>query len=244
MKGRILTYESLGMVDGPGLRFIAFLQGCPLRCLYCHNPDSWSPKGGRLVDSEDVVAEAMKYRNWMTGGGGLTLSGGEPLMQPEFTKAILDRTREKGIHTALDTSGFGPLHKTKPVLASADLILFDIKTMNEDLHKKLTGVDQNQTFPALDYLVEINKPLWVRHVLVPGLTDNESDLIALRDKLLKLPNLKRFDLLPFHKMGEEKWEEVNRKYTLKDTQTPLPEQVAKINSIFTEAGLPVGKAID
>jgi len=225
------------MVDGPGLRFIVFLQGCPLRCLYCHNPDSWSPKGGRLVSSQQVVAEALKYKSWMTGGGGLTISGGEPLLQPEFTLAILEEGKRKKLHTALDTSGFGPLHKTKPALEAADLILLDLKTANPDLHKRLTGVEQRQIQPALDYLVEINKPLWVRHVLVPGLTDGMDDLKMLRDKLLELPNLQRFELLPFHKMGEEKWAAEGLNYTLGDTPAPLPEEWKRAAALFQEAGL-------
>lgn len=242
VKGRIHSFESCGMVDGPGLRFIAFLQGCPLRCLYCHNPDSWNFSGGLEMTSAQVVEEAWKYRTWMkTSGGGMTLSGGEPLAQRDFTLDILQRARRKNIHTAIDTSGLCILEKTKPCLDEADLVIMDIKSANPLVHKNLTGIDQDGPLATLDYLKSIEKPLWLRHVLVPGLTDSPEDLENLKKLLLDVPNLKRFELLPFHKMGEEKWAQEGIPYTLTETPSPEKEDVQRIFEDFMAAGIPISE---
>ena len=168
VNGRIHSLESCGMVDGPGLRFVAFLQGCPLRCLYCHNPDSWNPRGGLQMSSLELVEEAWQYRTWMnSSGGGITLSGGEPLYQPEFVLDIIRRAHKKGMTVALDTSGFGCLEKTRECLDEADLILLDIKSPLPEAHKNLTGIRADQPRATLEYLKAIEKPLWIRHVVVP-----------------------------------------------------------------------------
>ena len=239
--GRIHLLESCGMVDGPGLRFVAFLQGCPLRCLYCHNPDSWKPKGGREMSSEDLVEEAWKYRTWMkASGGGITLSGGEPLFQPEFTLDVIRRAHKKGMTVALDTSGYGNLKKTKDCLDEADLILLDVKTALTAAHKGLTGIDADQPRATLDYLKSIGKPLWIRHVVVPGLTDGEESLRALKDLLMDIPSLEKFEFLPFHKMGEEKWAQEGIPYKLTDTPSPSKAFIEKIWREFSDAGIPMG----
>lgn len=239
-KGRVHSFESCGMVDGPGLRFVVFLQGCPLRCRFCHNPDSWKFSGGSEMTALEVVREAAKYRNWMqTSGGGITLSGGEPLSQAEFTLDIIRRAHRKKMHVALDTSGYGNLEKIKSCLDEADLIIMDIKTANTLHHETVTGVSAALPRQTLDYLREIKKPLWIRHVLVPGLTDNSKDLESLLTLLKTIPSLERFEFLPFHKMGEEKWEEVGQEYTLKETQTPDQVFVEGWVERFRREGIPV-----
>ncbi|OQY34440.1 MAG: pyruvate formate-lyase 1-activating enzyme [Spirochaetaceae bacterium 4572_59] len=240
--GRVHSFESCGMVDGPGIRFVVFLQGCPLRCLFCHNPDSWKGSGGQQMSAIDVVNEAGKYKTWMqTSGGGITLSGGEPLAQVDFTLDIIRKAHRKNIHVALDTSGYGKLERIRPCLDEADLILLDIKTVNPFLHKSLTGVDASTPRETLEYLKKIGKPLWIRHVLVPGLTDKPSDLEDLLQLLKTLPDLKRFDLLPFHKMGEEKWESEGLEYKLKETPAPNPDFIEAVKVRFRQEGIPMGE---
>ena len=238
--GRIHSIETCGMVDGPGLRFVAFLQGCPLRCLYCHNPDSWKASGGREMSSEELVAEAWKYRTWMnTSGGGITLSGGEPLFQPEFTLDVIRRAHKKNLSVALDTSGYGCLTRTQACLDEADLILLDIKTPLQGLHRNITGARIEQCRAALQHLKKTGKPMWIRHVLVPGLTDGNENLTALKELLMDLPSLEKFELLPFHKMGEEKWEQEGLSYKLRETAAPEPELIRSISEDFTAAGIPM-----
>ncbi len=241
VKGRIHLLESCGMVDGPGLRFVAFLQGCPLRCLYCHNPDSWRPRGGREMSSEELVEEAWKYRTWMqASGGGITLSGGEPLYQPEFTLDVIRRARKKGMTVALDTSGYGKLERTRDCLDEADLILLDIKTALPSQHKGLTGHPADQMRTTLDYLKSIAKPMWIRHVVVPGLTDGTESLEALKTLLLDVPSLERFEFLPFHKMGEDKWIQEGLSYTLTETPSPSRAFIETLWREFADAGIPMG----
>ncbi len=240
VEGRIHSFESCGMVDGPGLRFIVFLQGCPLRCLYCHNPDSWTCSAGTFMSSREVVERASKYRQWMrASGGGLTLSGGEPLAQSRFTLDILRRARKKGIHSALDTSGYGKLSEIKAPLNETDLVIMDIKTVNPDLCPHLCGIPLEAPLKTLDYLVSIQKSLWLRHVVVPGLTDKTEDLEALLNLVRDIPNLQRFEFLPFHKMGEEKWDEEKQHYTLKNTPPPQEEFIRFWQKKFQKAGIPL-----
>ncbi len=240
VEGRIHSFESCGMVDGPGLRFIVFLQGCPLRCLYCHNPDSWAYSGGSVMSSHEVVEMASRYRQWMnSSGGGITLSGGEPLAQSQFTLAILKQARKRGMHTALDTSGYGKLSEIREVLDEADLVIMDIKTPNAELCPRLCKIPLAVPLETLDYLVSIKKPLWLRHVVVPGLTANDEDLESLMNLVKGISSLERFEFLPFHKMGEEKWENENLVYTLKDTHPPDPAFISAWQERFREAGIPV-----
>ena len=242
VKGRIHSIETGGMVDGPGLRFVVFLQGCPLRCLYCHNPDTWKRERGREVTSEEIVAEAWKYRTWMdASGGGITLSGGEPLFQPDFVLDIIRRAHRKKMTVALDTSGHAALEDVKPCLDEADLILLDIKAVNPDLHKKVTGFFPEKVRETLGYLKGIKKDLWIRHVVVPGLTDSGESLEELLGLLKDTPSLKKFELLPFHKMGEEKWEQEGVSYKLGDTPVPSREFMESVRRRFISAGIPMAE---
>jgi pyruvate formate-lyase 1-activating enzyme len=234
--GRIHSVETCGTVDGPGIRFVIFTQGCPLRCLYCHNPDCRDPQAGQLVTVESLIAEIQRYKNYLRGGG-VTATGGEPLMQPTFVAEIFRRCHELGLHTALDTSGYGQLEAAKPVLEHTDLVLLDIKSYLPELYRKVTGVSLEPTLNLARYLDQIHKPTWIRFVLVPGLTDPEENIKGLAQFVATLSNVERVEVLPFHKMGEYKWQQLGLPYTLADVDPPTPEQVNHALQIFRDQGL-------
>ena len=236
--GRIHSLETCGTVDGPGIRFIVFTQGCPLRCLYCHNPDCRPVHDGRVVTVEEIMTEIRKYRSFLRRGG-VTVSGGEPLMQPEFVAEIFRQCHGIGLHTALDTSGYVVLEAAKPVVAHADLVLLDIKSYNPDLYRQVTHVSLEPTLTFARYLADIHKPVWIRFVLVPGLTDPEENVAGLADFVATLSNVERVEVLPFHNMGEYKWEQLGLPYALHDTQPPTPEKVQAVQQQFRDRGLTV-----
>ena len=229
--GNVHSYESFGTVDGPGLRFVVFLQGCPLQCLYCHNPDTWNPDAGMKVRAEDVVEKIEKCRSYLRNGG-VTLSGGEPLLQPEFCLDILQRLRALGLHTALDTAGSIPLSQSAPVIDAADMLLLDIKALDPDDCRRLTGQGNENALATLAYCEKTNKRVWVRHVLVPGLTLDTRKLKALADYLKPFTCVERVELLPFHKIGEYKWRELAIPYALTDTPETTPAQLAEAQALF------------
>ncbi|MEN9223991.1 MAG: pyruvate formate-lyase-activating protein [Thermostichus sp. HHBFW_bins_43] len=236
ISGHIHSIETCGTVDGPGIRFVIFTQGCPLRCLYCHNPDCRDPHEGQVVEVEELIAEIGKIRNYLRGGG-VTVTGGEPLMQPDFVAEILRRCHELGLHTALDTSGYVQLEAAKPVLAHTDLVLLDIKSYDPALYRKVTSVALEPTLQFARYLAEIRKPTWIRFVLVPGLTDPEENVKGLARFIASLSNVERVEVLPFHKMGEYKWQQLGLPYTLTDVDPPTPEQVNHVLQLFRDQGL-------
>ncbi|MBU5438116.1 pyruvate formate lyase-activating protein [Tissierella sp. MSJ-40] len=238
MKGRIHSLESCGTVDGPGIRFVVFVQGCPLRCKYCHNPDTWNLKDGREISVEEILKEAKKYRSYMKfSGGGITISGGEPFIQSDFVKEIFKRCKEENIHTAIDTSGYVSLDAAKEVLKYTDLVLLDIKSFNDSVYKDLTGVSNKFTLELAKYLSDINKPVWIRYVLVPGITDNSSDVKNLAEFLSTLENIEKIQILPFHKLGEYKWEKLGYKYELQNITPPSKEDINLIKEIFHQYNL-------
>lgn len=238
--GRIHSVESCGTVDGPGIRFVIFTQGCPLRCLYCHNPDCRNLLEGKQVTVDELIEEVQKYRTYMRfSGGGITVTGGEPLMQPEFVREIFRRCKELGIHTALDTSGYVQLNAAEPVLEYVDLVLLDIKSFNPKTYFKVTNVSLEPTLSFAKYLSEINKPAWIRFVLVPNLTDDPSNVEGLAQFISTLGNVEKVEVLPFHKMGEYKWEQLGFDYQLKNTPEATPEQVQKVTEIFQKYELQV-----
>lgn len=241
--GRVHSIETLGTVDGPGLRYVLFLQGCPLRCAYCHNPDCQDPKQGVLKTPEEVVADVAKYRSFLRSGG-LTLSGGEPLLQPRFVAEVFRRCHEIGIHTALDTSGFCPLHLAGPALDHTDLVLLDIKSFRPETFRDVTGVDVQPTLRMAQELAKRGIPAWIRYVLVPGLTDNLEEIRELAAFVGGLPNVERVEVLPFHKMGEDKYRELGKRYRLYKTPTPSPSLVAAVEDAFANAGCPVARNAD
>ncbi|MBL1209712.1 MAG: pyruvate formate lyase-activating protein, partial [Geminocystis sp. GBBB08] len=219
--GVIHSVETCGTVDGPGIRFVIFTQGCPLRCLYCHNPDCRHLEDGKTVTVDELITEIEKYKSYFKySGGGVTITGGEPLMQPEFVKAIFQTCKKIGIHTVLDTSGYVNLNSAKPVLEYTDLVLLDIKSFEPNIYHKLTSVSLEPTLIFARYLAQINKPTWIRFVLVPNLTDFDHNIHGLAQFIAPFKNVEKVEILPFHKMGEYKWESLGYDYQLKDTQPP------------------------
>lgn len=236
--GRIHSVESFGALDGPGIRYVLFLQGCPLRCLFCHNPDSWQADGGQEIGSVDVIQDILRYRNFIRHGG-VTLSGGEPLMQPEFCASILEGCRENSLHTALDTSGAVSLLHCRQAVDAADMLLLDMKAADDDLFRRITGRGMDNTLEILNRCENILKPVWIRHVLVPGLTLNPEQLHRLGRLLKPYRCIERVELLPFHKMGEYKWQALHEPYRLGDTQPPDPGQVEEARDLLRGYGLDV-----
>lgn len=238
MKGLIHSFESFGTKDGPGIRFVFFLQGCPLRCLYCHNPDTWNMcKVQYEMTPDEAFNEVRKVKAFIKGG--VTISGGEPMLQPDFVASIFKLCKDEGIHTAVDTSGFILNDKVKEVLKYTDLVLLDIKHINPDKYQILTQKPLDPTIKFIKYLEDIDKPIWVRYVLVPGYSDDETDLHNWAKYVSGLKNIERVDILPFHQMGMQKWKELNQEYKLAEVNPPSVEQVSKATEIFRSYGLKV-----
>jgi pyruvate formate lyase activating enzyme len=233
LTGNIHSYESFGTVDGPGIRFVIFSQGCILRCQYCHNPDTWSTDEGKIsITPEALLQEVLKYKVYFQKRGGVTFSGGEPLLQAEFVKEFFKLCKRENIHTALDTSGNFMNDHVKELLEYTDLVLLDLKTINSDLHPKLTGVKLENSLKFLDYLQEIEKSTWIRHVVVPTLTDNESDLKALALYIKDYPVVEKVELLPYHSIGAFKYQALNKKYPLDGIPELSKERLAEVKEIF------------
>lgn len=228
MQGRIHSIESFGTVDGPGIRFVLFLQGCPLRCLFCHNPDTWAFDEGTIKDSDEIVAEVLKYRSYLRNGG-ITISGGEPLAQIDFVMDIFTKLKAQGIHTCLDTSGyyFNELtkHQYDKLLEVTDLFLLDLKHIDDAKHTILTGVSNKNPIHFAKYLSDKKKPVWIRHVLVPGYSDDKEDLKALRTFIDTLENVEKVEILPYHTMGVNKYKQMNKIYPLEGLQPPSKDVV-------------------
>ncbi|MFV0538168.1 MAG: pyruvate formate-lyase-activating protein [Dysgonomonas sp.] len=238
MKGYIHSFETFGTKDGPGIRFVLFTQGCPLRCLYCHNPDTWKTNESKYVlTPEEVFLEIEKVR--MFTKGGITISGGEPLLQAEFILELFRICKANNIHTAIDTSGIYLNDKVKEVLDYTDLILLDIKHINPIKYKELTSAPLEPTFKFMEYLASNNKPVWLRYVLVPGYTDDENDLVEWAKYASQFKNVERVDILPFHQMAMHKWEQLGIDYKLGNIQPPTQELIEKASTIFKSYGLNV-----
>ncbi len=236
--GRIHSIESFGAVDGPGIRYVLFMQGCPLKCKYCHNPDSWPCNDGKTYSSEAIAKDIKTYYNFIKSGG-VTISGGEPLLQPEFICDILRRCKEMKLHTAIDTAGSLPIEKSHVIIDAADMLLLDIKSLDDDVCKELTGMSNKNTLATLDYCEKIGKPIWIRHVMVPGITMKKELLENLADYLSSYNCIENIELLPFHKMGEFKWENLDMNYELYNTMEPTQEEVDNAKQIFRSRNLPI-----
>lgn len=240
MIGNIHSVETCGTVDGPGIRFVAFLQGCAGRCQYCHNPDTWDRHCGKEKTVESLMAEVVKYRSFMKcSGGGITLSGGEPLMQPDFVRGIFKACRDEGIHTALDTSGFANWTVNKDIFDYTDLVLLDVKCIDPLIHHKLTGLGNDWVLKLVEYLAEINKPVWIRHVLVPGINDDPELIEEMATYLAQFKNIEKVEILPLHKLGEYKWEELGIDFPLKDNPIPTAKEIETVINIFKAKGLTI-----
>ncbi len=234
--GRVHSIESFGAVDGPGVRFVLFLQGCPLQCRYCHNPDSWDPAYGKKMSSDEVMREILSYRNFIKNGG-VTISGGEPFLQAQFVQTILEACREHGVHTAVDTAGSIPLSACQDAIDKADMLLLDIKDIDSEDCKLLTGRGNENALAMLDYCEQTKKTVWIRHVILPGYTLNEDKLERLAAKLQHYTCIEKVELLPFHKLGEYKWDVLEREYLLRDVQPPTKEEMERVKRIFSAHGL-------
>jgi pyruvate formate lyase activating enzyme len=236
--GHVHSVEIGGFVDGPGARFVAFLNGCPLRCLYCHNPDSWRLQDGALTSADELLARIGHAAAFLSAaGGGVTLSGGEPLAQPEFALAILRGSRALGLHTAFDTSGYLGERATPEILDATDLVLLDIKSFDADTHRTLTGVDVAPTLAFAKRLAEQRKPVWIRFVLVPGVTDAYDNLAGLAEFVATLPNVERTEILPLHHMARPKWRALGKPYPLDATPVPSEADLDRAREIFSAAGV-------
>ena len=239
VSGLIHSVESCGTVDGPGIRFIVFLSGCSLRCQYCHNPDTSFKRRGKERTVEDVLEEISRYASFLkTAKGGVTISGGDPLFQPDFTRALLRGCKEMGLHTCIDTSGHLGCNADDAMLADTDLVLLDIKAWNPEQYKHVTGQNLQPTLDFAEKLAARGIPMWLRYVLVPGLTDQLDDITALARYAAGLGNVQRVDVLPFHQMGKFKWGELGLEYPLMEQEPPAQELTVKVRSIFRENGFP------
>ncbi len=240
IKGRIHSLESFGTVDGPGIRFVIFMQGCPLRCLYCHNPDTWdvNVEPAYLMSAQELLEEVLKYKRFILNGG-VTVTGGEPLLQSVFLKEFFKLCREEGIHTALDTSGAITSTAAFDMLEYVDLVLLDIKAIDPELHKQLTKARIDKPLAFLNHLQDIGKDTWVRHVVVPNLTDDTEQLEKLADYLTQFSVITKVELLPYHVMGVSKYEEMGMEYALKDTEALSSENLSVAEGIFSEKELPL-----
>ena len=236
--GRIHSTESFGSVDGPGVRFVVFLQGCRMRCQFCHNPDTWKMDGGEVKTADELLAQALRYKSYWKKGGGITVSGGEPLLQIDFLIDFFKKAKAKGINTTLDTSG-NPFTRKEPFFSKfkelmevTDLVMLDIKQINEEQHKILTGWTNTNILDMARYLSEINKPMWIRHVLVPGGSDNDEQLKKLDQFIKSLNNVDRVEVLPYHSLGEYKWEELGMDYPLKGVDPPTKDRIENANKLL------------
>lgn len=238
--GNIHSYESMGTVDGPGIRFVIFLQGCPLRCKFCHNPDTWNIGEKKVQESaEETLKKIKRYKNYFGKKGGVTITGGEPLVQSDYVLELFKLCKKEGIHTALDTSGYIFNDKVKKVLEYTDLVLLDIKAMDREIHKDLTAVEIDNTLKFFEYLKEIKKATWIRHVVVPGITDNDELLEKTAKYISKATNIEIVEILPYHTLGVFKYKELGMEYSLEGVEELGYERKQEIMEIFKKYNLPV-----
>lgn len=236
--GRIHSVESFGAADGPGVRFVIFVQGCAMRCQYCHNPDTWDLGGGQRRSAGDLLAQALRYRPYWGGDGGITVSGGEPLLQMDFVVELFRQAKAAGVHTALDTAG-QPFTRAEPffsrfraLMEATDLVLLDIKQFDEAAHRALTGCGNANILDLARFLDESGKPFWVRRVLVPGVTDDPADLAALGAFLRTLRHVERVEVLPYHILGLHKWQACGLACPLEGVRPPTAEQVRAAEALL------------
>ncbi len=228
MEGRIHSFESLGAVDGPGVRFVVFMQGCSLKCKYCQNRDTWNLKGGTTYSSDEIVEKILRYKNYIMPNGGVTISGGEPLLQAKFLIELFTKLRQYNIHTCIDTSGSVALtDEIKELINLTDLFLLDIKCINDEKAINLTGVSNKKELEFAKYLSNINKPMWIRQVLVPGYTDDEQDLVKLKEFISTLKSVEKVEILPYHDLGKFKWEQLGEIYPLEKVRTANNDDVKR-----------------
>lgn len=234
LKGRIHSFETFGTVDGPGIRFVVFMQGCHLKCKYCQNHDTLDLSSGKLYTAEQILEKILKYKNYfISSNGGVTFSGGEPLLQCSFLLELIKMLKKENIHTAIDTSGSVEItEKIKQLIEITDLFLLDIKCINDDICKKLTGASNKKELAFAKYLSNINKPMWIRQVIVPTITDRTEDLISLKKFLSELNNIQKIELLPYHNLGKYKWIDSGIPYELENIRTANSKDIEYAKKIL------------
>ena len=237
MIGKVHSLQSLGAVDGPGLRYVVFLQGCPLRCAYCHNPDTWHPHGGRAMSVEELVTEILRYRDYFGDQGGVTVTGGEPLMQGEFVAELFFQLHKQGIHTALDTCGHGTDQQIDAVLAHTDLVLCDVKFTDEQAYRQYSGGSLKQVLHFLDKTATNHTDVWIRHVVVPNLTDSAEGIEQLNQLLQGYTNIKKVELLPFRKLCQEKYDQMGIVFPLAQTPACTAETINRLQQLLRVNGI-------
>ena len=234
MNGFVHSIETFGLVDGPGVRCVVFLQGCAMRCRYCHNPDTWRRSGGTEYTAAALLEKLLRFRPYWRDNGGITVSGGEAMLQAAFVTELFTLAKREGVHTALDTAGqpFGSIEGFGSLMDVTDLFLLDIKEMDSEKHRSLTGHGNANILAMARYLSDHGKEMWIRHVLVPGLTDDEEGLLALRDFIGTLKTVTRAEILPYHTLGMYRWEKLGIPYTLKDAPEPAEEEIRRAKDIL------------
>lgn len=230
--GRVHSFESFSTLDGPGIRYVIFLQGCPLRCKYCHNRDTRDINLGEIYTADEIVEKVLHYKEYMGEHGGVTVSGGEPLVQLEFVIELFKRLKKYGIHTALDTSGFIDTNNLKDLLDYTDLVILDLKQMDDDSHKDLIGVSNEKILKFAKYLSDNNVPMWIRHVLVPGITDDERHLTRMKEFIQKLKSVEKVEVLGYHWLGKEKWELMGEKHPLEGVPEASEQDISRAEEIL------------
>ena len=230
------SFESFGSVDGPGIRFIVFVKGCAMRCAYCHNPDTWSREGAEEWTANDILDRAERFRDYWGKEGGITVSGGEAMLQAEAVTELFVKAHERGISTCLDTSAqpYRPSEKMDALLRASDTVLLDIKHIDDERHRELTGHTNKNILDCARRLSDLGVPVWIRHVLVPGWTDDEASLHRLNEFLRTLKNIRRIEILPYHTLGVYKWKQLGFTYRLEGVQPPTAESVKSAEAILRE----------
>ena len=237
MTGKIHSFETFGAADGPGVRFIVFLHGCGFRCAYCHNPDTWARPAAFEMTPEEVLSKALRYKDYWGSEGGITLSGGEPMLQAQFAAELFERARGLGITTCLDTAA-GPFSRddahVKRLLDATDTVLLDIKAFDGALHRSITGCGNESVLDCARYLSESGKRMWIRHVLVPGLTDGEDDLRKTGDFIRSLGGVEKVEVIPYHTLGVEKWRSLGLDYSLEGILPPDADAVSRARATLLD----------
>ena len=230
---KIHSIETFGTVDGPGVRFVVFFQGCNLECKYCHNRDTWDINDGTYISVDELLSNILKYKEYILPNGGFTASGGEPLLQPYFLISLFKKLKELNIHTAIDTSGMVEITDSiKELLSFTDLVLLDIKHINSDKCKELTGVSNEKELAFARYLSDNNIPIWIRQVVVPSVTDNKEDLLELKRFISSLNTVQKIELLPYHNLGEYKWNKLGLEYSLTEIRQATSDDIKRAKEIL------------
>lgn len=240
MLGRVHSFESFGTVDGPGTRFVVFLQGCLFRCKYCHNRDTWDLDGGELYSVSDIVEKVLPFAKFMdASGGGVTVTGGEPVLQAPFVALLFQKLRQQGIHTCLDTNGYVGVYsdEVNQMIAETDLVMLDIKHIDDKKHHQLVGVSNQRTLRFARHLADIGKKTRIRYVVVPGYSDDLNDVRALAQFIAPMSNVEHVELLPYHNLGTHKWKAMDLNYPLEGLEPPTHEAMDEVQKIFEDTGL-------